>query len=502
MIEIATTPRAPIPPGVMARYAKLPAAKREAVFKALAPEQRAAIATALKYTWQRHARHEQLPPADGNWDAFIMLGGRGGGKTRPAAEIVLDWSKDHPFIALMAKDAAAIRDVLIEGDSGLMACAPPWWKVNYNKGTMRLTFPNGAIALPLSAEAGADAARGRNFSCGWADDIVAWPRKAAAAAWNQGFLDAIRLGDRPRVVATTTAKPLELLIDICMGPKDSKTGHRPVRREQMALGSDGTVRWSYDLELKGRSYRTVVSRWKTERNNAALSPGFAEQRRARYGDGSLYAAQELDAELIVAVEGALWTSEQLEGWTRPDGSRGVRVEGVPVPIVRTVVAVDPTRARRPGDVAGIIAGGLGDDGHVYVWDDRSGKMAPEVWGQRALDMARLYGAESLVREKNRLEQSTKDLIRALDPKAKWIDVSASEGKRTRAEPVSALYALGKVHHVYDAADPEKLAALELEMCTWDQKDPEADSPGRMDALVWLVTALLLPESIHTPWRLS
>ncbi len=453
---------------------------------ALSQDEQQALAAAVSYSWNLWAEPEQLAPVE-DWDTWIMLAGRGGGKTRAGSEQVINWHEDNPLIALMAKDAAMVRDVMIEGESGILARCPPWIRdgVKYDKTKLRITFPNGSTCLSLAAEAGADAARGRQFYKGWAEEIAAWPKPREA--WNEGLGNAVRLGKKPQVMVTTTPKgavagvPPEtamFIADLCLGAKD-RLGNRPVSREDMAAN-----RWSFEtVDREGVSHRTVVVRWSTERNAAGLAPGFAAKRRQQYGEGSRIAAQELDAEILEKVEGALWTVEILETNRR---------QGVSTTLKRVVVAVDPTRSDSPVDECGIVVGGLGEDGHAYVLEDKSLRASPDGWLRVALDAYHRNRADALVYEKNRMGEMVRAMVRERDPLVKLVEVSATDGKRTRAEPVSALDEQGKVHHV------GFFPLLEDEMISWA---PESRvSPNRMDARVWLVSHLLVTER-KSPLRL-
>jgi len=403
-----------------------------------------------------------------------MLAGRGGGKTRPGSQTTIQWSRDVPLIALMAKDDAMVRDVMIEGDSGILACSPPWWYPDYDRTKLRLTWPNGAKAIKLTAEAGADAARGRQFYKAWAEEIATWPH--VREAWNEGLQNSVRLGQSPQTMVTTTPKGFtagvrpdaaSFLVDLFLGPKD-RLGNRPVSAEDLAAN-----RWSYAVTDKdGITHRTVVVRWSTERNAANVAPGFAEKRRQQYGGDTRMAGQELDAEIIEKVEGALWTVEILDR---------ARVSDVPV-MTRVVIAVDPTRSDTPVDEAGIVPCGLSEGRHVYVLDDCSMRGTPEAWFRAAVAAYRKYRADAIVYEKNRMGATVRDLAKSY-PDVKLAEVHASEGKRPRAEPVSALYEQGKVHHA------GFFVLLEDEMLSWDPGSKV--SPNRMDALVWGVTHLLL-----------
>jgi phage terminase large subunit-like protein len=445
-----------------------------------------------QYEWETWARPEQLAPV-GAWNVWVLLCGRGAGKTRPAAELVRKWSRQVPLIALMAKDDAMVRDVMIEGDSGILACSPPWWRPEYDKSKLRLTWPNGAKGIKMSAEAGADAARGRQFYKAWAEEIAAWPN--VEEAWHEGLMNAVRLGTDPQAVVTTTPQPTSFVADLCLG-KARADGTRPVERERMRESKgrskaaiDAWYEWEHGTKLKdGRLLRTVVRRWSTERNSANLAPGFAETRRAQYGE-SKFARQELDAEILERIGTELWTEKRL---------LEVRVPGVPVTMVRVAVGVDPTRADSPTDEAGIVVAGLGEDGIAYVLADQSLKASPQGWRARAVEAYHTFQAAVMVYEQNRMGQTAEQEMRLLDPKIKWKAVTATKGKLIRAEPIAALYEQDKVRHVVarDAEGRGSLRHLELEMTTWDPRGRV--SPNRMDALVIVLTELMLSDERRVP----
>lgn len=403
-----------------------------------------------------------------------MLGGRGSGKTRPGAQNFIAWSRDNPMLAMMAKDDAMVRDVMIEGESGILACSPPWWRPEYDRSKLRLRWPNGSMALKLTAEAGADAGRGRQYYKAWAEEVAAWPDPRNA--WNEGLMNALRLGPHPQVIVTTNAKDpttpgikpdaAAFLMDLFLGAKD-RLGNRPVTADEMARN-----RWSYETPLKdGSIYRTVVRRWSSERNADNLAPGFVEGRRATYGD-SRTGRRELDAEILERVEGALF---------RPEVIDNNRRQGVPT-LRRVEVAVDPTRSDTPVDECGIMVGGLGEDSHGYLLEDLSIRGTPREWIEVAISGYHRNRADVLVYEQNRMGDTVRQLVRDRDRIVRLKEVTASEGKKVRAEPVSALYEQGKIHHV------GFFVLLEDEMCSWDPRNRA--SPNRMDACVWLFTSLL------------
>jgi phage terminase large subunit-like protein len=452
----------------------LPPDERKRVLSGISDQDCNALALGARHEWALWERPEQRQPS-GSWDTWIMLGGRGSGKTRPGAQNFIAWTKDFPLLAMMAKDDAMVRDVIIEGESGILACSPPWWKPTYDKSKLRLTWPNGAVALKLTAEAGADAGRGRQYYKAWAEEVAAWPN--VRAAWNEGLQNCLRLGTSPQCIVTTNAKDpttpgikpddAKFLMDLFLGPKD-RLGNRPVTGEEMAAN-----RWGYEtVDRDGLVHRTVVVRWSSEKNSANLAPGFVEKRRQQYGESRM-GRRELDAEILEKVEGALFLAEIIDR-----NRRG----GVPS-LVRVEIAVDPTRSDTPVDEAGIMAGGMDEDGHGYLLEDCSRRGTPNEWVDAAIGAYHRYRADAMVYETNRMGEMVRQLVRQKDPKVKLKEVTASEGKRVRAEPVSALYEQGRCHHV------GFFPILEDEMCSWDPASKM--SPNRMDAVVWLFSSLLV-----------
>lgn len=456
----------------------LPPAQRDDALLQLSPETQAAI-QALGYEWYLWARPEQLPPAP-PWKYWVMCGGRGGGKTRPAAEQVIEWADTLPGIriALVAKDAGSVRKTMLRGDSGIFARSPPWFRPRWYKTDKLLVWPNETIAdLHSSEEPGT--LRGPQYQKGWITELFHWgiPRgEKEPIAWREGVKLTIRLGDNPQGIIDSSPRSTEFCANFLLGPKDAG-GRRLVSQEQIESGEWSIEHELVDVDGRIHRYRVVCRRWSSERNAENLAPGVVAEWRHDLR-GSRLEEEELDGRILEKVEGALWSTELLDQY---------RVVNVPR-LVKILVSVDPTRSHTPRDEAGIIVGGLGEDGHVYVWDDSTLRGSPDKWGRAAVQALYRYSAQAIVRERNRLTQAHLDLIRSIDPKVKWVDVTATEGKRTRAEPVSALYEQGKVHHVHDPRDPDRLALLEDEMISWDPRT-NSTSPNRMDALVWLVTAL-------------
>jgi phage terminase large subunit-like protein len=387
--------------------------------------------------WREAARPEQLPPA-GQWLTWAFVAGRGAGKTRAAAEWVQERALAEPGcrIALVGRTPADVRDVMIEGDSGILTTARTERPV-YQSTKRRLTWPNGSTAYAYSAEVPAQL-RGPQHHYAWCDEPAAWTdaRKGDVldTAWNNLML-GLRLGQDPRCAATTTPKPVALIRTI----------------------------------LDRAS--TVVTRGSTYDNLSNLAPAFREQVLTTY-EGTRIGRQELLGELLEDVEGALWTLDMIEA---------DRVAVVP-DLRRIVVAVDPSGGSGPNsDEQGIVVVGLGVDGELYVLADRSCKLSPHGWASRAVAAYREFDADRIIAEVNYGGEMVTSTIGQVDSSVSVKVISASRGKVQRAEPVSAAYEKHRVHHV------GALPQLEDQMTTWTPQD--GTSPDRLDALVWAVTEL-------------
>lgn len=399
-----------------------------------------ALREALQSGWRVKARPEQLPP-DGDWAVWLILAGRGFGKTRTGAEWVSELAQSGTIsrIALVAPTAADARDTMIEGESGVLAIAPNHNRPIYEPSKRRLTWPNGVIATSFSAEE-PERLRGPQHGAVWADELGAWDN--AQAVWDQVQF-GLRLGQSPRACVTTTPKPIKLLRDL-------------MARE----GKD-----------------VVVTRGRTRDNAANLAPGFVTAIENRYG-GTRLGRQELDGEYLADVPGALWQRD----WIDAD-----RVTVAPE-LRRIVVAVDPAVTNSENsDETGIVVAGLGKDGHAYVLSDLTGRYGPLDWAKKAVAAYRHHQADRIVAEVNNGGALVEATIRMADPHASYKEVRASRGKAVRAEPISALYEQHKVHHV------GPLSKLEDQMCSFTSDFDRARagySPDRVDALVWALTELI------------
>ena len=397
--------------------------------------------------WGHVGRADQMAPP-GDWRIWLMMAGRGFGKTRAGAEWVRAIAEGDPRarIALVGATLGEARSVMVEGASGLLAVAPRWNRPDYAPALRRLTWPGGAVAMLFGA-AEPDALRGPQFSHGWADEIGKWA--SGEAAWDN-LMMAMRLGDDPRVVATTTPRPVPL-----------------VRALAARDGAD-----------------VVVTRGRTADNAANLAPGFVAAMAERYG-GTRLGRQELDGELIEEAEGALWSRDLIER-CRVRHVPG-RADGQAV-LSRVVVAVDPP-ASVGGDACGIVVAGLGGDGRAYVIADASvAGLSPEGWARAVAAAATAHGADKVVAEANNGGAMVASVLHAAEETMPVTLVHASRGKAARAEPVAALYEAGRVAH--RGAFPQ----LEDEMCgliAGGGYVGPGRSPDRADALVWALSELML-----------
>jgi predicted phage terminase large subunit-like protein len=389
--------------------------------------------------WRAKARHEQLPPP-GDWNGWMIFAGRGFGKTRAGAEWVREIVETGTAsrIPLVGPTAADARDVMIEGPAGILAVSSSWCRPQYEPSKRRVIWPNGAIATTFSSEE-SDRLRGPQHDAAWCDEVGAW--NDPSSAWDM-LQFGLRLGTRPRWLVTTTPKPIKLLKDL--------------------------------LARNGQD--VVVTRGSTFDNAMNLAAPFLEAVRKRY-EGTRLGRQELNAELLEDIEGALWTRAMIEA-ANECGS-------LPA-MARIVVAVDPsgTSGTDGGDEIGIVVAGKGTDGNFYVLADRSCKLSPDGWGTRAVEAYREFKADRIIAERNFGGAMVEHVIRTVDRSVSYREVTASRGKIARAEPIAALYEQGRVKHA------RPFAELEDQACALASDGFAGDgSPDRVDALVWALTEL-------------
>ncbi|TVP72338.1 MAG: ATP-binding protein [Rhodobacteraceae bacterium] len=404
---------------------------------------------ALPWIFDIWAQPHQLAPA-GDWRTWVCLGGRGAGKTRAGAEWVraqvegarpLDTGRARR-VALVAETYDQARDVMVFGDSGIMACCPPDRKPAWEATRRRLVWPNGAVAQCFSAS-DPEALRGPQFDAAWCDELAKWPK--ADQAWDM-LQFALRLGDAPRQLVTTTPRAQGTLKAILRAPS------------------------------------TVLTHAATEANRAWLAPSFLEEIRARYR-GSHLERQELDGVLVEDTEGTLWPIALLER---------ARVDALPE-MTRVVVAVDPAvSAGVKSDLCGIVVVGAvtkgpPQDWRAYVLEDASLRASsPSAWAEAALAAATRHGAERIVAEVNQGGNLVEQVLRQVDPLMPFRALHAARGKAARAEPVAALYEQGRVFH------HGRLGPLEDQMMQMTAQGFRGQgSPDRVDALVWALHELIL-----------
>jgi len=382
--------------------------------------------------WAELAREEQKPPG-GDWSTWLYMAGRGAGKTRAGSEWVHQQVRDGARrIALVGATAADCRDVMVEGESGLLATASPMDMPLYEPSRRRLTWQSGAIATTYSAEE-PDRLRGPQHDAAWCDELAAW---RYGAAWPMLLL-GLRLGGKPRALVTTTPRPTKLVKELIAQPT------------------------------------TVVTRGSTYDNRANLAESYMEQIVKRY-EGTRLGRQELMGEIIEDVEGALWTLMMLDE---------LRVDDTP-DLERIVVAVDPAvSAHQDSDETGIVAVGIGVDGEGYVLADRSCKLSPAGWARIVAGLYHDLEADRVVVEANQGGEMVEYTLATVDQSVPVKRIHASRGKRLRAEPVAALYEQARVHHV------GVFSALEDQMMSFTGDSGGADD--RVDALVHGLTEAVL-----------
>ncbi|MEP6356549.1 MAG: terminase family protein [Hyphomicrobiales bacterium] len=403
---------------------------------------------ALLFDWPIWAREDQLPPL-GDRLVWLIMGGRGAGKTRAGAEWVRGMALGKPpfcgrsvgRIALIGETLGDVRDVMIEGESGILRIHPKSERPEWKKTKGQLEWKNGAIAQIFSAE-DPDSLRGPQFDVAWSDELCKW--RHAEATWDM-LQFGLRLGERPRQIVTTTPRPIPLL--------------------KRLLADE----------------RTRLSKATTMANATNLAPDFIDTVRARYG-GTRLGRQELDGELIEDREDALWQRDQIEK---------LKIAIAP-PLARVVVAIDPpATSHAKSDACGLIVAGVDEQGIGYVLADGSKRsVTPTEWASRAVELYHRYQADLVLAEVNQGGEMVNTILAQVDKTVPVKAVRASRGKYSRAEPVSYLYERGLVRHM------GSLSKREDEMCDFGLEGLSSGrSPDRLDALVWALHELMLkPEA--------
>jgi len=401
----------------------------------------------LQYQWSFWARPQQLLPtlnSTTSWLTWLILAGRGFGKTRSGAEWVRDLVENRGYkrIALVAEDAGDARDVMVEGESGILGISPPWFKPNYEPSKRRLTWPNGARATIFSAD-DPESLRGPQHDAAWLDELCKW--RYQQETWDQ-LQFGLRLGKRPVQCITTTPKPTKLLKEI-------------VARKSTLI-------------TKGHTYDNLDN----------LAGSFREAIVSRY-EGTRLGRQELGAEILDDNPNALFHQPIIDQNRIPS-------KQMPEDLQMTVVAVDPPiTGNEKSDECGIIVASrdIPNTNHAHFYVEHDGTVqgrSPEKWGAAAVSLYYKHQANAIVIETNQGGDMAENVIRNVDPTVKVVQVKATKGKWIRAEPIAGLYEQGRVHHAGTFSE------LEDQMCDFDPSGTvEGKSPDRMDALVWALAEL-------------
>jgi len=421
------------------------AAERKAFLRALGADE----LRALPYLFEFWALGHQLPP-EGDWRTWVILGGRGAGKTRAGAEWVrsmVEGSRPRDpgiarRVALVGETMDQAREVMVFGESGILACTPDDRRPQWIAGRQMLIWPNGATARVFSAH-DPEALRGPQFDAAWADELAKW--KKVDEVWPM-LQFGLRLGKHPRACVTTTPRRVKALTDLLARPS------------------------------------TVQTHASTHANRAYLADTFLEEVMTEYA-GTRLGRQELEGVLLSDVDGALWTTDRLEA---------ARVDAAPE-LDRVVVAVDPPAGQGArADTCGIVVVGARTQGppkywRAYVLEDASVQgLSPNGWAAAALEAMERHQADRLVAEVNQGGAMVEAILRSLDETVPYKALHAGRSKSARAEPVAALYEQGRVAHLRGLGD------LEDQMCQMTAQGYQgAGSPDRIDALVWAITELVL-----------
>ena len=389
------------------------------------------------------ARPHQLPPPESDyWSYWLVLAGRGWGKTRVAMEDAWWYGVSNPNarIALIAPTYADARDTMVEGESGLLSLLPDGCLRTWNRSLGELILFNDT-RFKLFGATEPNRLRGPQHHRAFCDELAAWEYPDT---WDQ-MLFGLRLGKSPKVIITTTPKPTPLV-------------------KQLVADK-----------------RCIVTRRPTTDNEANLPPSALASLKRKY-EGTRLGRQELNAEILDDVPGALWTRAMIDDAQKP--------RSVP-DFARVIVAIDPSGTGGEddaGDSIGIVVAAKGVDGRGYVLADRSCKLSPDGWGRRAVAAYHEFRADRIVAERNFGGAMVEHVIRTVDLSVSYSEVVASRGKAIRAEPVAALYEQGRISHAGD------LIALEDQMCQLSRDGYLGEgSPDRLDAMVWALTELMLDD---------
>src|ERR1700722_736980 len=385
-----------------------------------------------RFNWDVIARPNQRLPQR-SFRVWLIMAGRGFGKTRTGSETVRQWKNRFPITNILGATVDSLRDIQVEGPSGILACCPENERPTYFPARRSLEWPNGARSLLFSAEE-PERLRGKQHEKLWMDEIGAW--KYPREAYDQAML-GLRLGTNPQAIVTTTPRPTPFIKELMSAPTTFLT--------------------------KGTTYD----------NRANLAEGFFTEIISKY-EGTRLGRQELLAEMLEDNPGALWHLSNIEA---------NRVAVAPSDLERVVVGVDPAgTSNANSDRTGIVVAGMDGHGHFYVLADYSLKASPEAWARKAVEAFHTHRADRIIGEANFGGDMVEAVIRNADPNVSYSKVHASRGKVMRAEPIAALYEQNRVHHVGTFAE------LESQMTEWSPSE-KSYSPDALDALVWALTEL-------------
>lgn len=398
----------------------------------------------IKYDWEGFwARTSQIEP-DGNWRNWLILSGRGWGKTRCGAEWVVKFAKNNPkrHLAVVGQTKGDVRDTMVEvGESSILKISPPWFYPSYEPSKRRLVWPNGCVAGLYSGDS-PDQLRGPNFSAAWCDELAKF--QYAEDTWSNLQM-ALRVGKSPRVVITTTPRPTKIIKQIIQSPD------------------------------------THVTYGTTYENQENLSAAFIESITSQY-EGTRLGEQELMGKLLSDNPLALFPQNVIER------TRFNSFNQLPA-MTRICVAVDPAgTSEKTSSETGIIVAGKGEDGNAYIWGDLSGRARPLEWARRAVRAYREVDADALVVETNHGGEMVIENLRSVDPNVRIVPVKASKGKEARAEPVASLFERGKVRIV---GHLDKLEDQMVSFVPGLRARDQASGTDRMDAMCWAIHYLLV-----------
>ena len=424
---------------LLSHLLEMPFSERSQLLSKLTPEEGAE----LYYDWLAWSRLDQQPP-EGDWVYWLILAGRGAGKTRAGAETIRIWVRDYPIVNLIGATRHDAREIMVTGESGVLAICPDDERPHYARASDRLEWPNGAVSQIFSAEE-PDRLRGKQHMKLWLDELAAW---RDPDAFDQAVL-GLRLGDRPQAVITTTPRPTKLI---------------------RQLASDK---------------HAIVTRGTTFENARFLAKAFLERIAARF-EGRAIGRQELYAEIVEDAPGALWTRALIERQRLPSDRPAEEYAEI-------VVGVDPpARSGAKADECGMVVVGRTAGGIIHVLADLTTQgETPGEWSARVVAAYRRFAANRVVAEINNGGEMVAEVLRQNDPNLPVRNVTATRGKFLRAEPVAAAYERGLVFHL------GVFTKLEDQLCTLT---PDFDSraagysPDRADALVWAVADLISPPS--------